>query len=94
MKFIVYRYVPLDGKKDVEEYITDGMIEIIDKGILDDKVVENFNETFSLLEKSLGEDGLKHFSDGEFKGRVGLTAQRLWPRNFVQPSIDHHEEEA
>jgi hypothetical protein len=74
MRFIVYRYVPYDGKKDVEEYITDGMIEIIDKSILDDEVERNFRETFGLLERSLGEDALKHFGEGEFKGRVGLTA--------------------
>ena len=74
MRFLVYRYVRYDGKKDVEEYITDGMIEIAEKQILTTEAEQNFRDTFGLLEGALGEDALKHYSDGEFKGRVGLTA--------------------
>jgi hypothetical protein len=74
MRFLAYRYVPYDGKLDVEEYITSAIIKIAEEQIFKPIAEANFKETFDLLYRSLGADALKRFSDGRFSGRVGLTA--------------------
>ena len=74
MRFLAYRYVPYDGKMDVEEYVTSAMIDIAERKIFTPAAEANFNETFNLLRSALGADALKRFSDGRFSGRVGLTA--------------------
>jgi len=72
MRFLVYRYIPYDGKKDVEEYIDFGVIQIAERALYTDAVEKNFKDTFDLLHRALGADGLKRYSAG-FSGRVGLT---------------------
>jgi Protein of unknown function DUF262 len=74
MRFLAYRYIPYDGKMDVEEYVTSAIIEIAEKQIFVPAAEKNFDETFNLLGRALGADALKRFSDGRFSGRVGLTA--------------------
>ena len=76
-RFLVYRYVDYDGKLDVEEYIDDGIIRIAEGKLLDDLAKLNFRETFQLLHAALGEDALKQYSEGRFRGRVGLTALEI-----------------
>jgi Protein of unknown function DUF262 len=41
-RFLVYRYIPYDGKLDVEEYIDGGIIEIAERGVFDTMADENF----------------------------------------------------
>lgn len=74
MRFLAYRYIPFDGKMDVEEYVTSALIQIAENNLFTKEVERNFNETFDLLQRGLGTDALKRFSDGRFSGRVGLTA--------------------
>jgi hypothetical protein len=73
MRFLVYRYIPYDGKKDVEEYINFGIVQIDERGFYTDEVEENFKATFDLLNAALGADGLKRYAESGFSGRVGLT---------------------
>jgi hypothetical protein len=72
-RFIVYRYVIYDGRKDVEEYIDDGIVEVAEHGDME-VIRENFVTTFDLIERATGPDGLKRFEDGTHRGKVGLRA--------------------
>jgi hypothetical protein len=74
MRFLAYRYVPYDGKMDVEEYITSAIIKIAEERMFSPIAEADFKETFDLLYRALESDALKRFSDGKFSGRVGLTA--------------------
>ncbi len=67
MRFFVYRYVPYDGRKDVEEYITDGIVELAASNAFDEAKRANFMDTFRLLDQAIGPDALKG------KGKIGLT---------------------
>ena len=58
---------------DVEEYINFGIVQIDERGLYTNEVEENFKATFDLLNKALGADGLKRYSETGFSGRVGLT---------------------
>ncbi|HEY3911598.1 MAG TPA: DUF262 domain-containing protein [Stellaceae bacterium] len=73
-RFLVYRYIPYDGKLDVEEYIDAGIIEIAEGGIFDVEAEKNLRDTITLLHDALGNDALRQFEDGRARGRVGLTA--------------------
>jgi hypothetical protein len=76
-RFLVYRYVEYDGKLDVEEYVDDGIIRMAEGNMLDANAEENFRETFELPHVALGDDALKQYADGRFRGRVGLTALEI-----------------
>lgn len=74
MRFLVYRYIAYDGKLDVEEYIDKGIVRILTEKLFTNDVKNNFRQTFELILESVGGDGLKRYSEGNFRGRVGLTA--------------------
>ncbi len=76
-RYFVYRHVPFDGKLDVEDYIDQGIIKLASKDKLPAKAVEAFRKTFSIIEESVGVNGLKQSSDGEFKGRIGFVALEI-----------------
>jgi Protein of unknown function DUF262 len=78
-RFLVYRYIPYDGKLDVEEYIDGGIIEIAERGLFDGAAEKNFVDTFELLHGALKADALRQYdnNDGRFRGRVGLTALEI-----------------
>jgi hypothetical protein len=78
-RFLVYRYIPYDGKLDVEEYIDGGIIEIAERGLFDAGAEENFVNTFELLHGALQGDALRQYDKDEkrFRGRVGLTALEI-----------------
>jgi hypothetical protein len=78
-RFLVYRYIPYDGKLDVEEYIDGGIIEIAERGIFDAAAEDNFVNTFELLHEALQGDALRQYDndDRRFRGRVGLTALEI-----------------
>lgn len=59
MRFLVYRYVPYDGKKDVEEYVTDGIVELATSRRFGADEKANFLDTFRLLEQTFGQDALR-----------------------------------
>jgi hypothetical protein len=73
-RFLVYRYIPYDGKLDVEEYIDGGIIKIAEQGMFDMMAEQNFRETVTLLHDALGDDALRQFEEERARGRVGLTA--------------------
>jgi hypothetical protein len=76
-RFLVYGYVEYDGKLDVEEYIDNGIIKIAEEQLLGPAAEQAFRDTFYLLHDALGENALKKYSDGAFRGRVGLTALEI-----------------
>ncbi len=76
-RFLVYRNIAYDGRLDVEDYIDKGIVSIAERGILSSETVENFQKTFELLTLALGDDALKQYSSGQFRGRVGLTALEI-----------------
>ncbi len=76
-RFLVYRYVPYNGKLDVEEYIDKGIVSVAETGLYSKKAASNMQDTFLLLYQSLGDNALKQYTDGSFKGRVGLTALEI-----------------
>jgi hypothetical protein len=78
-RFLVYRYIPYDGKLDVEEYIDSGIIEIAERRIFDTAAEENFVNTLNLLYGAFGGDALRQYETSEkrFRGRVGLTALEI-----------------
>jgi hypothetical protein len=73
MRFLVYLLVDYDPKKDVQEYIDDGIVQIAEKSnfVRGLKVLE---QTFALIRKSVGDDGLKRIENGLPKGSIGLGA--------------------
>ena len=66
MRFLVYLLVDFDPKKDVEEYIDDGIIEIAESNRYR-QALRTFDETCSLIRKSVGDDSLKRVNDGSRK---------------------------
>lgn len=78
-RFLVYRYIPYDGKLDVEEYIDNGIIEIAERGLFDSVAEKNFVDTFELLHGALRDDALRQYDSNveRFRGRVGLTALEI-----------------
>jgi hypothetical protein len=76
-RLLVYEYVEYDGRLDVEEYIDNGIIKIAEEQLLTPAGEQAFRDTFDLLHDALGDDALKQYSDGAFRGRVGLTALEI-----------------
>jgi hypothetical protein len=72
-RFMVYTYIPYDGRLDVEEYIDDGMIKLATAH--ETQVSrETFQETFRLLNDAFGGNAFRRLHDGDHAGRVGLAA--------------------
>lgn len=73
-RFMVYNYVPYDGKLDVEEYIDNGIVSLAQaneqtesKGV--------FSDTFRILNSVFGNNALRRITEnGAHSGRVGLAA--------------------
>jgi hypothetical protein len=72
-RFMVYTYIPYDGKLDVEEYIDDGIVKLA-TACETKRSGETFYETFKLLNAVSGGNALRRIQDGNYTGRVGLAA--------------------
>jgi len=75
-RFVVYSFIPYDGKLDIEEYIDEGLMELIESG--DRREIESrFIRTFGILNECLGSGALRRFDGSRFIGRIGYTAFEL-----------------
>lgn len=72
-RFLVHTRINYDGKRDVEDYIDDGIIQLAGMGP-SATVEQNFVKTFDLLNATYGTNALRRYSQGEHKGRVSLAA--------------------
>lgn len=72
-RFLVYSYVPYDGKLDVQEFIDEGIIGLAQKGETK-KADTTFQSTFKLLDDTFGGNALRRLIDGQPSGRVTLAA--------------------
>ena len=50
---------------------------VAEQGLFQSETVSNFQQTFRFLTLALGNDALKQYSAGQFRGRVGLTALEI-----------------
>jgi hypothetical protein len=78
-RFISFLYETYTPGVDIEIYVDRAIINISDQARHDSysKINADFSSTFDLILKSVGKDGLKRFTDGEFKGRIGRTALEI-----------------
>ncbi len=72
-RFLVYTYIPYDGKLDVEEFIDKGAIQLATENETQ-QAGETFHTTFNLLNQAYGENSLRRLQNGNHTGRVGLAA--------------------
>ncbi len=72
-RFLVHSYIPYDGTLDVEEYVDNGVVELAERGP-QDEAWNCFNDTFSLLKQSYGENALRRLDGDRHIGRVTLVA--------------------
>ena len=75
-RFIVYTFVEYDGVLDIEEFIDEGLMEVIRKWDYE-KVSETFEKTFAIIRASAGDGALRRFNDGRFTGKFGYTGFEL-----------------
>jgi Protein of unknown function DUF262 len=73
MRFLVYLLVDYNPKKDVQEYIDDGIVSIAEQNNFAPGI-KVLTQTFALIRQSLGDDGLKRIENSRPKGGVGLGA--------------------
>lgn len=72
-RFLVYTYVPYDGKLDVEEFIDSSIVALATANETH-QAGTTFRSTFNMLNQAYGENTLKRFQNGAHVGRVGLAA--------------------
>lgn len=72
-RFLVYTYVPYDGKLDVEEYLDEGIIQLAESGKRRN-AKKAFDFTFKILNDSFGENAFRRQQSGSASGRVSLAA--------------------
>jgi hypothetical protein len=74
-RFLVFNFMEYDRSWDIEEYLDNGIIEVISSGKKEfDGMVKQFKETLKLLVSTGNVDLLRRFKDGKFQGRVGQAA--------------------
>lgn len=74
LRLLAYKYVKYDGKKDANEYIDSSMISLITRDFNKDIISKDFEDTFSILNRSLGNNVFKKFSKDRFLGAFSLSA--------------------
>lgn len=72
-RFMVYTYIPYDGKLDVEEYIDEGIVQLATIGEIAD-AAKTFIDTFELLNSVYEKNALRRILNGAHSGRIGLAA--------------------
>ena len=70
-RFMVHVFVDYNSKLDVEEFLDYGVRILVEKKSADLKKV--FEETFNLLNNVAGEDVLRRFEDGRYRGKRSLA---------------------
>lgn len=72
VRFLVHVNVPYDGKLDVEEYMDEGIAEVLSGGQVA-TATNLMDQTFDLLFQAAGADALRRFENGHHVGKVGLV---------------------
>jgi hypothetical protein len=72
-RFLVYTYIPYDGKHDVEDFIDDGIIQLAEGGVKREQA-QRFKSTFDLLGTMFGSNALRRIDGDRPRGRVSLAA--------------------
>lgn len=72
VRFLVHANVPYDGRRDVEEYINDGIVSLAQAGDYTG-AAEQINRTFQLLDEAVGANALRRFQNNSHAGKVGLV---------------------
>jgi hypothetical protein len=72
-RFLVYTYIPYDGKHDVEDFIDDGIIRLAEGGVRQEQA-HCFTRTFDLLCAEYGSNALRRIDEERPRGRVSLAA--------------------
>lgn len=72
-RFLVYTYVPYDGRLDVEEFLDEGIVGLATANETI-RASDTFHTTFDLLNQVYGANALRRLSNGVPTGRVGLAA--------------------
>lgn len=72
VRFLVYTYIPYDGLLDVEEYIDEGIVTLLnDSQII--AAIHTVTETFDLLNSAAGSEALRRYDGNKHVGKVGLV---------------------
>lgn len=72
VRFLVHVNVPYDGKLDVEEYMDEGIADLLSGGQVA-AATQLMDQTFDLLSQVAGADALRRFENGHHVGKVGLV---------------------
>jgi hypothetical protein len=59
---------------DIEEFVTNAMIDIAEDAENHDRYFEELHETLLILDDACGVGALKPYKDGKFVGRIGRTS--------------------
>jgi hypothetical protein len=74
-RFLVFNYIDYDKTWDIEEYLNNGIIELsrLNEDELD-AMIDDFEQTISLLTETGELDILRRYRNNRFQGRVGQAA--------------------
>jgi hypothetical protein len=73
-RFLVHTYIQYDGKRDVEDFINDGIIQLAEGGVKQEQG-QRFSATFDLLYKTFSTNALRRIDkNNKPQGRVSLAA--------------------
>lgn len=72
VRFLVHANVEYDGTLDVEEYIDEGIVQLLNGANLA-RAVKTMQDTFAILDSASGKDALRRFESNRHVGKVGLV---------------------
>ena len=72
VRFLVHANINYDGSLDVEEYVDEGIVELVKARGLGAKIAMMV-KTFDLLYEAVGKDALRKFDGRKHVGKVGLV---------------------
>lgn len=72
VRFLVHTNISYDGMLDVEEYVDEGIIKLLNSGSLV-RSVKAMQETFDLINEAAGSNALRRFAGRRHVGKVGLV---------------------
>ncbi|MBK1854756.1 DUF262 domain-containing protein [Verrucomicrobiaceae bacterium 5K15] len=73
VRFLVHTLVPYDGTLDVEEFVDDGIVKILQEQD-QQTALTILRDTFELLSNAAGENALRRYDGENYVGKVGLVA--------------------
>lgn len=77
-RIIAFGFHEYEQGTDIEDYVNRAMIDIsLERQGEHDEICNRVSSTFHLIRSSLGNDGLRPYSDGTFHGRIGRTSVEI-----------------